>query len=144
MQNKEIEKVVEEMIISKYDNDTLRNINSYIHKRVEDIERQLKFEKLKEDYDLVEEDLNKLEEGYTRYDIVDMIEMSYMLCGREEMQTFNYLLDICFDGINLYGLFVKFCYDKYYETKSLDMGWFLNNNLEECLDLFIQKYFKEV
>lgn len=98
----------------------------------------------KEKLDLVEEDLDKLEDGYTRYDYVDMIEMSYMLNEREEMNKFNDLLDVCFDGINLYGLFVKFCYDKYYETKSLDMGSFLNNELEKCLNLFIERYFKEV
>ena len=98
----------------------------------------------KEKLDLVEEDLDKLEDGYTRYDYVDMIEMSYMLSGKEEMNKFNNLLDECFDGINLYGLFVKFCYDKYYETKSIDMGSFLNNELEECLNLFIERYFKEV
>ena len=100
--------------------------------------------KLKENLDLVEEDLDKLEEGYTRYDYVDMIEMSYMLSEKKEMNKFSDLLEVCFDGVNLYGLFVKFCYDEYYKTKSLDMGYFLNNNLEECLNLFIKRYFKEV
>lgn len=99
--------------------------------------------KLKEKYNLVEEDLNKLEDGYTRYDIVDMIEMSYMLASKQEMNKFNKLLYACFDGVNSYGLFVKFCYDKYYETKSIDMSAFLNENLEECLDLFIKTYFEE-
>ena len=136
MENKEIEKIVEEMIISKYDNDTLRNINSYIHKRVEDIERQLKFEKLKEKTELVEQDLIEFEKKYTRYDIVNIIELSYKLANMEEMNKFNDLLDICTDGINLYGLFVKFCYDNNFDT--------YYSNLEKLIDLFIEKYFEEI
>lgn len=136
MLDKEIQNVVENMIIGKYDNDTLRNINSYIHKRVEDIERQLKLDKLKEKTELVEQDLIEFENKYTRYDIVNIIELSYKLANMEEMNKFDDLLDICTDGINLYGLFVKFCYDNNFDT--------YYSNLEKLIDLFIEKYFEEI
>ena len=100
-------------------------------------------ENLREDYNLVEQDLDKLnnKKEYNSHDIVDMIEISYLLASRDEMEKFNELLDISVDGINLFGVFVKFCYDIYFDKRYSDMSSFLNFELEECIDLFIKKYF---
>ncbi len=98
---------------------------------------------LKENYELVEEDLNIFDEDYyTRYDIVDMLELSYMLSKREEMKQLDEIMEVAFDGINTYGLFVKFCYDKYCEKGKEDIYGALDD-LEETIEEFKEKYYKE-
>lgn len=99
--------------------------------------------KYKEKEDLVLDDLNKLEEGYTRCDIVDMIEIGNMLANRNEMARFNDMLEFCNDGVNTFGLFVKFCYDIYCQYNYEDISSFLNYELDKCLDAFIMKYYEE-
>lgn len=99
---------------------------------------------LKENYDLVEKDLNVFDEDfYTRFDIVDMIEISYMLAKRQEMELFNEIQEIAFDGINTYGLFVKFVYDKYCK-RGIDDIYCALDDLKETIQEFKEKYYMRI
>ena len=97
---------------------------------------------LKENTGLINKDLLELEKSYTYVDIVDMIEMSYSLAEREEMNKFDELIQESTDGIMTYGAFVKFCYDKYigsgYTGSAID---FIKTELEENIEEFKEKYF---
>lgn len=97
---------------------------------------------LKENYNLVEEDLNKLDKNYTRYDIVNMIELSYIFTKIGKNLPVE-IMDSAFDGINTWGLFIKFCYDKLWASKQEDIFAFSEQDFAECLKEFQEKYYKE-
>ena len=61
---------------------------------------------LKEKYDLVEEHLNTLESDYTRYDLVDMIEISYMLANKEEMEC-SVRINELEEKLQSFGMFLR-------------------------------------
>ena len=141
MMYKELQDKIEKDIIGKHDNDTLREVTQYIKQRIEDIEKQLKEEQMiQERTEIINEELQELND-YSYNSIINMVEMSYILSQKIEINKFNKLLDYTDDGINLYGLFVKFLFDKYYETNDTDMSFFIDNNLDECMNLFIKKFF---
>lgn len=98
----------------------------------------------KENYNLVEEDLFSLEENYTRYDIVNMIELSYQFANRK-IDMPQEILDNCFDGINSWALFVKFCYDELIKEKREDFFDYTEEEIQEIMTKFKEKYYnKEV
>lgn len=97
---------------------------------------------LKENTVLINKDLLELEKGYTYVDIVDMIEMSYMLANKEEMHRFSdELLDYSIDGIITYGALVKFCYDKYIGSAECSISEFMQTDFESHIEEFKKKYF---
>lgn len=99
---------------------------------------------VKENYRLVEDDLFELEENYTRYDIVNMIELSYQFADRK-INISQEILDYCFDGINTWGLFVKFCYDELIKEKREDFFDYTEEEIQEIMTKFKEKYYnKEV
>lgn len=94
---------------------------------------------VKENYELIENDLNELEH-YTKYDIADMLEISYMLGQREKLEKLNEVFEIASDGINTYGLFVKFVFDKFSKSTVESIDYALDN-LDETIQEFIKKYY---
>lgn len=138
--DKELKKEIDKNIIDKYVKETLQEINNYIQQKIEDIEKQEKEKEIQERTELIEKELQELND-YTYNSIINMVEMSYILSQKIEINKFNKLLNYTDDGINLYGLFVKFLFDKYYKTNDADMSFFIDDNLNECINLFIKKYF---
>ncbi len=99
---------------------------------------------LKEDYRLVENDLFSLEENYTRYDIVNMIELSFQF-AEKKISLDREILENAFDGINTWGLFVKFCYDELWKKKDIDFFSYTDGDIRELMTKFKEKYYnKEV
>ena len=97
---------------------------------------------VKENYRLVEDDLFSLEENYTRYDIVNMIELSYQFADRK-INILQEILDNCFDGINTWGLFVKFCYDELIKEKREDFFDYTEEEIQEIMIKFKEKYYNK-
>ena len=97
---------------------------------------------MKEKRELIEQDL-KYDKFYID-DINYLIEFSYILgkVCKEQMSEFDKLLEFCTSGIDLYSLFVIFCYKEF----SFDYGdyvTFLENKTEELITKFKEKYFEE-
>lgn len=99
---------------------------------------------VKEDYRLVENDLFSLEENYTRYDIVNMIELSFQF-AEKKINLDREILEDAFDTINTWGLFVKFCYDELIKEKREDFFDYTEEEIQEIMTKFKEKYYnKEV
>ncbi len=96
----------------------------------------------KENYRLVEDDLWLLEENYTRYDIVNMIELSYQFAEKKINLT-QEILDSAFDGINTWGLFVKFCYDELLQQKDVNFFGYTDEEIRELMIKFKEKYYSK-
>lgn len=96
---------------------------------------------MKENYELIEKDLKTLEKDYSRYDIVDMIEMSN--CIKLPKEYWETIQEHANDGINTYGLFIKFCYDKFIKSKYDSLYTFLQCETENCVKEFKKKYYVE-
>ena len=96
----------------------------------------------KENYRLVEDDLWLLEENYTRYDIVNMIELSYQF-AEKGLNLSREILDSAFDGINSWALFVKFCYDELLQTRDIDFFGYTGEEIEEIMAKFKEKYYSK-
>ena len=84
---------------------------------------------------------------YDKYfldDINYLIEFSYVIgkCCNQEMAEFDKLLEYCTSGIDLYSLFVIFCYEQY-SFEICDYVEFLRNNIEELIVKFKDKYFEQ-
>ena len=99
---------------------------------------------MKENDKLILEDIQTLETKYNWLDIVDMIEMSYVLANKEEMNEYSEVTENANDGIVTYGAFVKYCYDKYSKTEAESIYSFLNFELETLIKEFKEKYFEKV
>lgn len=97
---------------------------------------------VKENYRLIENDLFGLENGYTRYDIVNMIELSYQF-AHKKIDIPQEILDSCFDGINTWGLFVKFCYDELLLQKNEDFFAYTDEEIKELIVKFKEKYYSK-
>ena len=95
---------------------------------------------LKESYNLVENDLILLGENYTRYDIVNLIELSYQF-AKGGLDLPQEILDNSFDGINTWGLFVKFCYDELLQEKNDDFFDYTDEKIKELMIKFKEKYY---
>lgn len=103
---------------------------------------------MKEKYKLISEEMLDLDnKKYNMYDIVNMIEFSYLFKNEKEIEKLEELIKECsFDGINTWGVFVKFCYDKYYFSKEyidLSLDEFTKYELKNCVEEFINKFFEE-
>lgn len=97
---------------------------------------------MKEKRELVEQDLK-----YDKFYIDDMnylIEFSYIIgkVCKEQMAEFDKLLEFCTDGVELYSLFVIFCYKEYCLYYD-DYVTFLEEKTEELITKFKEKYFEE-
>lgn len=97
---------------------------------------------IKENYNLVENDLFSLEKNYTRYDIVNLIELSYNF-GKEKIDIPKEILENCFDGINTWGLFVKFCYDELIKRKHEDFFDYTEEDIQEIMAKFKENYYNK-
>ena len=141
--DKELQREIDKNIIDKYVKGTLQEITDYIQKKIEDIEKQEKKKEIEERTELIEKELQELN-NYSYNLIINMVEMSYILAKKVEMNKFDKILNYSNDGINLYGLFVKFCFDKYYETNETDMCFFIDDNLDKCINLFKGKLYSYI
>ena len=96
-----------------------------------------------ENYILVREDLDTfVQDWYTKYDIIDMLEISYILGKTDKMEQFNEILEISYDGIDSYALFVKFFYDRYCnEGSNDDLTDYINKNIDIVFKEFKEKYY---
>lgn len=84
---------------------------------------------------------------YDKYfvdDINFLIEFSYVIgkSCKEEMAEFDKLLEFCDDGIELYSLFVKFCYDEY-SNEMCSYVEYLERYISDLIKEFKNKYFEE-
>lgn len=101
---------------------------------------------MKERYELINKEMVDDKE-WNWYDIVDIIELSYLFKGKKEIEKLEEIIKECsFDGINTWGIFVKFCFNKYafsneYVDFSLDE--FAEKELKNCVEEFIDKFFEE-
>ena len=94
---------------------------------------------MKEKRELIEQDIKY--DNYYIEDINFLIEFSYIIGKCVDMSDFSDILDCCTDGIEIYSLFVKFCYDQY-DTGD-DYVNYLKYNISELITKFKEKYFKE-
>lgn len=101
---------------------------------------------MREKTELIEEQVVDDGSEYNWCDIINLIEFSYMIKGRKEIEKLEELIrEVSMDGINTWGIFIKHCYDKfnvpYFIDYSLDE--FINEQLENCVSEFINKYFED-
>ena len=83
---------------------------------------------------------------YNWYDIVNLIELSYLFKGKEKIKEVDRIIaEYSMDGINTWGIFVKFCYDNYLsdENECRSLEEFANSELEKCIEKFINIFFEE-
>lgn len=101
---------------------------------------------MKEKYELINQEM-KDDKEYNWYDIVNIIELSYLFKGKKEIDKLENLIgEYSFDGINTWGIFVKFCYDKYYFSEKftdLSLDEFTEKELSNCVEEFINKFFEK-
>ena len=96
---------------------------------------------MKERTDLIEKEL-QTDVEYNWYDIVDCLELSYLLKGDIRVSNVEELIQECAnDGINTWGIFIKYLYDKYRISKCDSMYNFVNQEIEFYTEKFIQRFF---
>ena len=85
-------------------------------------------------------------ENFTDDDIAMIIEFAYII-GKNETEEFRNkfldLIDGVTSGIDLFAMFVKFCYNKFNISSYTDYIEFLDFELDNLLDDFISEYFIE-
>lgn len=82
---------------------------------------------------------------YTDYDLAFLVEFGYVLGTKQaEMDKFDELLEYTLsDGIELFSMFVQFCYNEYEKTTHEDYLRFFDNELENLIEKFKNNYFEE-
>lgn len=100
---------------------------------------------IKENYLLITEAINKLTNSYTKEDIMIMIEISYFLgVEKDRIKELNNIINTySVDGLKGYVAFIELCFDNFVKSKSRDIYTFLEENLEENIEQFKDKYYME-
>ena len=81
---------------------------------------------------------------YSDDDLAYLIEFAYVLGTKQvEMDKFDELLEYCTSGIELFSMFVQFCYNEYEKTTHEDYLRFFDNELENLVEKFKNNYFEE-
>ena len=84
--------------------------------------------------------------NFTDDDIAMIIEFAYVI-GKNETEEFRKkffnLINGVISGIDLFAMFVKFCYNKFNISSYTDYIEFLDFELDNLLDNFIFEYFIE-
>ena len=96
---------------------------------------------MKERTDLIEKELQRDVE-YNWYDIVDCLEISYILKGDKRISNIEEMIqEYAFDGINTWGIFIKYLYDKYRISTYASMYEFIHQEIEFYTEKFIQRFY---
>lgn len=96
---------------------------------------------MKERTDLIEKEL-QTDVEYNWYDIVDCLEMSYVLKGDKRVTKVEDIISkYATDGINSWGIFIKYLYDKYRISKYSSMYEFIHQEIEFYTEKFIQRFY---
>lgn len=96
---------------------------------------------MKERTDLIEKEL-QTDVEYNWYDIVDCLEMSYILKGDKRISNIEEMIqEYAFDGINTWGIFIKYLYDKYRISTYASMYEFIHQEIEFYTEKFIQRFY---
>lgn len=96
---------------------------------------------MKERTDLIEKEL-QTDVEYNWYDIVDCLEMSYILKGDKRVTKVEDIISkYAIDGINTWGIFIKYLYDKYRISKYSSMYEFIHQEIEFYTEKFIQRFY---
>ena len=84
--------------------------------------------------------------NFTDDDIAMIIEFAYVI-GKSETEEFRNkffnLINGVISGIDLFTIFVKFCYNRFNTSNYIDYVEFLDFELDNLLDDFIFEYFIE-
>lgn len=96
---------------------------------------------MKERTDLIEKEL-QTDVEYNWYDIVDCLEMSYILKGDKRVTKVEDIISkYAIDGINTWGIFIKYLYDKYRISTYASMYEFIHQEIEFYTEKFIQRFY---
>lgn len=97
---------------------------------------------MKERTDLINKEL-QTNDYYNWYDIVDCIEMASMINNRpNSIKKLSEIMEECADDyINSWGIFIKYCYDKYRFGTDDCIEKFINYELDNCVEEFIHRFY---
>lgn len=98
---------------------------------------------LKENSNKIMENIKEIGTDQTRHETLNMVEISYFLGeNKEKISKLNNLInELSIDGLYTFNLFVKECFNQFLESNTNSLYIFLEQELEQIQEIFINEYF---